>query len=336
MNPDSQVGHISLLALPHALGSTLTIPLEMLSAANDMVRASRKAQTCPDLELVSVAEPEMQLMGGMEIRCQRQLTDIRSSDLVFVPGLWGNPRRFLHRYPELSPWLRQRYSEGSVLCSFTTGSHFLAAAGLLDGKVATTHWRFFDQFQQLFPKVRLQRKRFITRADSLYCTGSVNAARDIMLHFIAGIHGQSIADQVAHQFTHELKPSHESLLLAQDQRDTHHDELIIKIQDWMRSNYAQPITVDAMSTRFRLSVRSLNRRFRAASDITPSHYLQQLRIEQAQALLKASNLSIAEVADRVGYQDASYFSGIFRRWAGVSPREYRRLVRAKLFAVAEE
>jgi transcriptional regulator GlxA family with amidase domain len=84
-----------------------------------------------------------------------------------------------------------------------------------------------------------------------------------------------------------------------------------------------------------LSVRSLNRRFRAATRLTPLLYLQEIRVNQAKQLLKQSNLSVAEVCYAVGYQDTSHFSSLFRRSAGVAPAEYRALVRNKLFKVEE-
>ena len=91
-----------------------------------------------------------------------------------------------------------------------------------------------------------------------------------------------------------------------------------------------------MADRFGMSVRSLNRRFKLATNTTPLQYLQELRISHAKDLLKRSNLIISEVADRVGYQDASYFTGLFKKLNSVTPNEYRSLVRNKLFAAETE
>ncbi|MEQ8952530.1 MAG: helix-turn-helix domain-containing protein, partial [Gammaproteobacteria bacterium] len=273
------------------------------------------------------------LSGGLSIDCHRSLASLDRSDLIFIPGVWGSISKSVRQNEPLLQWLRQAYSNGSTLCAVTTGSHFLAAAGLLDGKTATTHWHYFDQFEQLYPRVKLQRSRFITRAAGIYCTGSVNAVRDIMLHFIARAHGESIASVIAQHFTHELKRSYEAMLLDRDQHSSHHDETIIKVQEWLQENYPETIHIENVAERFQMSVRSLNRRFKSASNITPLQYLQTLRIEHAKDLLKQTNLSIAEVADRVGYQDASYFTGLFRRLNAVTPNQYRSLVRSKQFLV---
>lgn len=324
--------HVTIIAVPKALGSAVTIPLEMLSAANDIARSRRQLDKLVTIELASgIDSTELELSGGLQIHCQTKLSNIESSDLIFVPGIWGNPRTALPKLQPLLQWLVKQYEAGSTLCSIVTGSFFLAEAGLLQNRSATTHWRFFDEFNRRYPDVNLQRKRFITSDENLYCTGSVNAVRDIMLHFVEELYGDSIANEIARQFTHELKRSYESLLLNEDQQRSHHDEEIIKVQEWLDQNYRANVVISELAEKFKLSVRSLNRRFKLATNSSPLQYLQNLRIDHSKELLKASNLAISEVADMVGYQDASYFTNLFRRSTRVTPNEYRNLVRKKLF-----
>lgn len=324
--------HATIIAVPNALGSTVTIPLEMLSAANDIAKSRRQLDKIVTIEVASgVEQTELVLSGGLRINCQTKLDSISSSDLIFVPGLWGNPRSSLPKLKPMMNWLVEQYAAGSILCSIVTGSFFLAEAGLLNGKSATTHWRFFDEFKKRYPDIKLQRKRFITSDEKLYCTGSVNAVRDIMLHFVEQLYGESIANEIARQFTHELKRSYESLLLNEDQQRSHHDEEIIKVQEWLEQNYQADVVISALAEKFKLSVRSLNRRFKLATNSSPLQYLQSTRIKHAKELLKQSNLAVSEVADMVGYQDASYFTSLFKKATAVTPVEYRSLVRNKLF-----
>ncbi len=323
--------HVTVVAAPSALGSTITIPLEMLQAANDIARAQDRRQDLPHIELVGTTSGKLTLVGGLSTVCERSIKDIRKTDLVFVPGMWGNPQAAVRKHPHLVSWLHEMHSQGATLCSIATGAFFVAEARLLDGLAATTHWRYFDLFALRYPQVKLQRKRFITQDQNIFCTGSVNAARDIMLHFVENLFGENISNQVSRHFTHELKRSYESQLLKHNQSSTHHDETIIKVQEWLQDNFAEPVQVRDLATRFQLSPRSLNRRFKQAANTTPLQYLQELRIAQAKALLKQSNLVISEIADQVGYQDASYFTGLFKKMNSVTPNEYRRLVRNKLF-----
>lgn len=328
--------HVTIIAIPKALGSAVTIPLEMLSAANDIARSRRQLDQLVTIELASGIESrQMTLSGGLDIHCQTTFNNIAASDLIFVPGIWGNPRKSMPQLRPMLQWLTAQYAAGSTLCSIVTGSFFLAEAGLLEGKSATTHWRFFEEFERRFPSTNLQRKRFITNDANLYCTGSVNAVRDIMLHFVEELFDDSIAREIARQFTHELKRSYESMLLSEDQQRSHHDEEIIKVQEWLDQNYRTIVVISELAEQFRLSVRSLNRRFKLATNTSPLQYLQQVRIEHAKELLKQSNLAVTEVADMVGYQDASYFTSLFKKACAITPNEYRNLVRNKLFLAGQ-
>ncbi|HEA62039.1 hypothetical protein LCGC14_0077430 [marine sediment metagenome] len=325
---------ICILAFPQALASSMAIPLEMISAADTIFRLRhQQRKSTVKLQIVAEDNNSITVSGGMSINPGCRLADTGICDLIFVPALWGNPRAAVMQHSASVAWLTQQYAAGATVCSVGSGSYFPGAAGLLDGKPATTHWRYFDDFESRYPRIKLQRKRFITHQDRLYCTGSVNAVRDVMLHFVEQLFDSSTADEVARHFTHELKRSYESLLLAVDQQDTHHDELIIKVQEWLQKHYQRDIRMRDLAPRFGLNARSFNRRFRQAANKTPVEYLQEVRIYQARELLKHSNLSIAEIAFAVGYQDVSYFTGLFRRMHDVTPNAYRRLVRTKLFNV---
>lgn len=322
---------VTILVAPDALGSTVTIPLEMLNAANDIARARKRVDALIGLVIAGERTGPVSLSGGLILHCDQCTDTISHSDLVIVPGMWGNPRPAVANNSKLIHWIAKQHKAGSLICTITTGAFFAAASGLLDMQSATTHWRFFDLLEKQYPLVKLQRRRFITRANRVYCTGSVNAVRDIMLHLIEQLWDQEIAKEVSRQFTHELKRSYESMLLDADQQSTHHDEVIIKVQEWIQENFARPIQVSEIAVKFQLSARSLNRRFKLATNTTPVQYLQDIRINHARELLKQSNLVVAEVADAVGYQDTSYFSSLFKKLNDVTPNEYRRLVRNKLF-----
>ncbi len=328
--------HVCILAIEHGLASSMTIPLEMMGAADIIQRLRSPQARTLQLTIASHDGQALRMTGGIEIHPAEAVTSLPRCDLIFVPALWGNPNAIVRRYPVITRWLASQYAAGATLCAVGTGSYFLAHAGVLDGKSATTHWYYFDNFQQRYPLVKLERKRFITHADRLYCTGSVNAVRDVTMHLVEALLGAEIADEVARHFTHELKRSYESLLLASEQKNTHHDELIIKIQEWLQGHYQEAISLQALAARFELGVRSFNRRFRNAVKQSPLQYLQEVRLEQAKSLLKLSNLTIAEIAFAVGYQDASHFTSLFKRMNAVTPNEYRRLVRTKLFNVEVE
>jgi transcriptional regulator GlxA family with amidase domain len=307
--------------------------MEMLYAARTISQVSGGINRDLQLDIIGPDTGPVNMAGGLNIMPSGTFNDLAGADLVFVPGLWGGPVKTVRKSPDLLETLRQCHQSGSVLVSLVTGSYFLAEAGLLDGHTATTHWYYFDDFESRYPAVRLNRKRFITLDNNLYCTGSVNAARDVTSHLVEEIFGEAIAGEIAKHFTHELKQSYESMLLSYRQQDTHHDESVIKIQEWLQSHYPEEVRLDAVAAAFKMSIRSFNRRFKAATRLTPLQYLQEIRVNQAKQLLKQSNLSIAEISFAVGYQDSSHFGSLFRKMTGITPVEYRALVRSKLFTV---
>jgi len=332
-NPDSlnEPIYVTLIGYKKVLGTSITIPMEMLNAADLIARIHHPKTSKLKLQIVSLDETNIQLNAGLEILCKNTLNDIARTDIIILPAMWGNPLGVVKKYPEFLQWLRIKIQDVPFVCAVGTGSYFLAEAGLLDHKVATTHWYYFNQFEKHYPRVQLKRERFITKSGNIYCTGSVNSVRDVMLHIIGQYYGEPVANQVSSHFTHELKLSYTSSFLNIAGQNFHDDETIIDIQEWMHQNFNTDINMHQVSKKFELSQRSLNRRFKQATGLSPLQYLQEIRLEKAKELLKTTNLAIAEVAYNAGYPDSAYFSALFKRVVSRSPGEYRRLVRKKIF-----
>ncbi len=325
--------NVTIVGYRKVLGTSITIPIEMLNAADLINRIEGHSKGKLAMQLVSMDGGNISLNAGLELVCKHSLSDLDKTDMVILPALWGNPLGVVRQTRALTDWFRKLAGSDTIICAVGTGSYYLAEAGLLNNKVATTHWYYFDQFAATYPDVLLQRDRFITKAGNIYCAGSVNSVRDVMLHFIEEYFSQHVADQVSRHFTHEIKRSYTSSFLKNSPQNYHDDENIIEIQEWMHNCYNDEITLDILAKKFDISVRSLNRRFKHATGKSPIQYLQQIRMENACELLKTSNLSISEVAYNVGYPDNSYFSAQFRKAMSVTPKEYRNLVRKKMFRV---
>ena len=325
--------HVTILGFRKVLGTSITIPMEMLNAADLIHRINGKDDQRLTMQVASLDGGKLPLNAGLELADTTKLSDIQKTDLIIVPALWGNPKGVIKRSPDILEFLTRYARQETLICAVGTASYFLAEAGLLDNKVATTHWYYFDQFANLYPQVHLQRDRFITRAGNLHCAGSVNSVRDVMLYFIEEFYNADVANQVSRHFTHEIKRSYTASFLKNSPQDMHDDEAIINIQEWMLSRYHSEINLEGLARQFDMSVRTLNRHFRQATGKSPMQYLQQVRMDNAKELLKNTNLSISEIAYSAGYSDSSYFSALFRKSISLSPREYRRLVRKKLFKV---
>lgn len=316
------------------LASSITLPLEQLSAAADYRLARKSPSSTPPLQirLASLDGAAKRAHSGISLAANCALTSIENSDITYLPALWRNPQKVLRQNQDLLPWLVKQANRGNIIAGVGTGCCFMAQAGLLDNLSATTHWHYFDEFAQHYPKVKLQRDYFITRSGNLYCTGSVNSTADLTIQFIRHYYSAAAANHVERHFFHEIRNS--ELHLNRPQWDQpHRDELIAQAQAWIGEHLDQAMRMDEVAKHFQLSLRSFNRRFKAATEQTPLNYLHERRILLAKELLKTSNLSIGEISLRCGYQDFAHFTLLFKKNLGATPSQYRTTVRAKLFAV---
>lgn len=324
--------NITVVIYPQALASSIGLAVEMLNAASELRQVGTPRAKPLRITTAQAIPQATRLCGGLSLKADKLVRDIEKSDLVILPALWRNPQTALKQQAALLPWLQRQADNGARLAAAGTASCFLAAAGLLDGKPATTHWAYFDEFEKRYPRVQLQRRHLITQAGNLYCVGSVNSIADLMVHFISEAFGELIARRVESQFSPEIRQPYAKHLYAAGGTHVHADEDIIQTQYFLQSNYHQAIDMTALAHQHGFAVRTFNRRFKLATGLTPLDYLQQRRLQAAASLLRDSNLTVAEIGLQVGYSDASYFSKLFRRQFSMSPLTYRESVRGKLFA----
>ncbi len=328
--PPIQIG---FLLCERMLATSSTLPMEMLLAAESAVyrMLPPEAQQHLAIHTISAQGEPVGTRTGLRWQADFSLSSDKHWDLIYLPGLWRNPRPVIQAMQQLAPWLHQQYQNGAIISAVGTGVCFLAKSGLLDDKAATTHWHYFDQFQRDYPRVQLKRQHFITQAGNLYCAASVNSLADLTVHFIQRFFGKAVASHVERHFSHEIRRAYDSSGFFESSHNPHPDEDIMQVQMWLQGNYAREIHLPQLAERFGMSLRTLNRRFKHAVGKTPVTFLQEIRINIARDLLKTSNLSLSEIADKVGYQDAGYFSQLFKKSLATSPNEYRKTVRGKLF-----
>lgn len=320
------------------LATSLCLPLEMLQAANDLHRAQTRQ---PKLQILRVSDkPDaIETPGGITIAPEQLIGNLPAAKtkanppLIYLPGLWRNPGRSLARHQALIPWLKAQIEAGATLCAAGTGSCFLAETGLLKDKPATSHWFYLDSFHERYPDIQLKRQHLITQAGKLYCAASVNALADLTVHLIGYYFDRATSAHVERHFSHEARRPFEHISFLDDQPSRHQDEEIIQIQLWLNQHFNKDFQLIDLARKFDMSTRNFDRRFKAATGRTPLYYLQEIRIANARDLLKNSNLSILEVAQRVGYQDSAHFSALFKNFTRMTPSAFRKSVRSKLFSL---
>ncbi len=321
------------------LATSVSLPLEQLRAAEALAAADRPRRARAkslDVRLATIDGLPVKTHTGITLIPDAAISEIKSCDLVLLPALWRNPRPVLKSNAKAMPWLRQQFANGSLIAGVGTGCFLMAEAGLLNNKPATTHWHYFDQFQERYPEVDLKRQYFITQAGNLYCTGSVNSMADLTIHFIQRYYSRTIASHVERHFFHEIRRAYESSVSYQDAINAHPDEDIMQMQIWLQDNHGKEVKLQDLAKQFGMSSRTFNRRFKNATGVAPLHYLQKIRMETAKDLLKTTNLTISEVMYKTGYHDPAHFNELFKKHHGTTAGQYRTTVRAKLFSLGDK
>ncbi len=316
------------------LAAGTLLPLEMWRAAESTACGRGAAESPLRTTLFAVNLIPVPTQAGISITPELNFADSRVMDVVYLPALWRNPRPVIRRNGPMFDWLVHQFENGAMLAAVGTGCCFLAETGLLDGKSATTHWHYFERFAQDYPKVMLKRDFFITQAGSIFCAASVNALADVTVHLVEHFYGRGVARHVERNFSHEIRRPYEKYRYLEGDDLQHTDELIIEIQLWMQRHLNEGMEIPNIAAKFGLSARTLGRRFCAATGRSPLSYLQEQRMRTAKELLESTNLTIGEVAFRVGYQDQGHFARLFARSHAVNPSDYRKTVRAKVFSAA--
>lgn len=253
-------------------------------------------------------------------------TQPAEADLVVVPTIGAPIAQVLEANSGLIQWLggfRGAPSDQVRVASNCTGAFLLAEAGLLDGRQATTHWGFSNQFRQRFPAVDLQTDKLITVDGHIACAGGGMAWWDLGVYLVERYVGSQVARELAKAFVIDAGRTSQAPYGALQARRYHSDAAILKLQDWLDANYTEAATLQTLAALAGLTERSLIRRFKAATGDTPAGYLQILRVEAARQHLENSRAAVEEVTRLVGYEDVSSFSRLFRKHTGLAPGAYR-------------
>jgi transcriptional regulator GlxA family with amidase domain len=304
--------------------------LSSLSMADDAFRLVNQlaGEALFTLQRVSVDGQPVQLSyARLQVDGALQLAE--SADLLLIPATGSALDRTLQHNRALLAWLASR-PQHQQLASLCSSACLLAAAGQLEGRRATTHWALAEQFRQRFPGVRLQIDELFTEDANRFCSGGAQAGLDLCLQLIARHAGDWLAQRVAGALVVERERGGQSRFAPLLPVAGHDDPLIGPLLRWLQLNHAQAIDLTRLAERAHCSTRTLLRRFRAATGLTPNDYLQRLRISAAQSALRNPARSLEQVAAQVGYADRATFAKLFKQLCGETPGAFRKRLRQPL------
>ncbi|MFM0290784.1 transcriptional regulator FtrA [Paraburkholderia megapolitana] len=272
---------------------------------------------------VCASEPgPIRAAGGITVAAPYTLRMLERAATIVVPG-WRDPDE---TPPEpLLRKIRAAYRRGARLCSICSGVFVLAAAGVLDGKTVTTHWRYAEKLQKRYPQLNVKPDALYVDEGQVITSAGSAAGIDMLLHLVRRDYGSAIANRVAQRL---VVPPHREGGQAQFlPRPLPADDSgrLAKLMDWVRVNPALPHTLHSLAKHAAMSPRTLQRQFRDATGMAPYEWLLRERVAIARELLEThARLPMARIAERAGFGSEESLRRHFRRIALTSPGAYRR------------
>ncbi len=313
---------ISILVPESSVMQAIADPQYLFSAANQFLIASGKKPLF-NVQLVGVKK-EVKLNDGLfSVHTHKQLKDVKKTDLVLIPALFGDMQTAISKNMALLPWINEQYKKGAEVASLCVGAFLLASTGLLNGKKCSTHWGFQNEFRQLFPQVEVMDGSVITEEHRIYSSGGANSYWSLLLHLLEKYTDRATAILASKYFAVDIdRDSQNTFAMFRGQKN-HTDVAIKNAQEFIEKNIQEKITVDELATRIAVGRRSFERRFKQATNNSVLEYIHRVKIEAAKRQFENSHKNINEVMFDVGYIDTKAFRTMFKKITGVTPVEYR-------------
>lgn len=269
-------------------------------------------------EVVSFESGPLTVTGGLQI-LPRVITTLDDYDMIVVPS-WPSSDPTVP--PLLQRELDKLHSRGGRLLSFCSGSFLLAEAGLLDGRQATTHWRYAENFKTRYPQVSYVDDVLYVYDGRIGCSAGSAAGIDLGIEVIRGDFGYEIANQVARRLVIAAHRSGGQAQFVETPIIEKPNQFAAAL-DWALANLDKPIDIDQLAERARMARRTFDRRFRASLGMTPKDWLTRQRLQMARGLLESSNHPMDVIAGKCGFDNATTMRHHFRRMLQSSPGHFR-------------
>jgi len=312
------------------LASGVAGPIDVFNAANLLgARESMPGGSLPKFawRVESLDGQPVRTASGQSIAVDGKIDARKRADVVLLTApFFTSMDDFVggrERLATLSSALRRQHKAGAVLAAYCTGNYLLAEAGLLDQRVATTHWAKAADFARRYPRVELRAREVLTGQDGIVSGGSVTSYLNLAVRLVEMFAGEKLALTTAKALLIDVSRTSQASYATLLGEHGHTDALVARAQQRMEATLAQGCRLSELAAWLAVSERTLNRHFKEAIGLAPLEYLQNLRIEVAKQLLETRPITLEMVSERVGYGDTSTFRQLFKRKTGLSPSAYQ-------------
>lgn len=260
---------------------------------------------------------------GFSITVEHDLSAAADADVICIPALWNRLDQAELVSPAVRELLVAAEARGAWLLSVCSGAFVLAEAGVLDGRRATTHWRYSDVLKRDYPATEVDADVLFVEDRRVITSAGTAAGIDACLHLVRREHGAAAANVIARRM---VVPPHRDGGQSQYIKaplPIEVDDSLAPLTDWMLRHLRDDLAIEGLATRAHMSPRTFARRFKAELGATPGAWLTRQRLLRAQELLESTGLAIDTIADEVGFGSAAVLRHHFARVLGTTPRAYR-------------
>lgn len=308
---------VAVLAFDGVVAFDLAVPCQAFSAAWRSDGTPRYAvRVCGDQDVTATAVG----VPSFQVRCDFPLDAAADADTIVVPGV---ARHSQPPEPRVLELLRTAAGNGARIASICTGAFVLAAAGLLDGLRATTHWRAAQDLARSYPRVTVDPAVLFVDNGQVLTSAGAAAGLDLCLHMIRTDHGAAAAADAARTVVMPPQRDGEQAQIIRHPAPRSDGPILQSTLQWMHENLHLPLTLGDIARHAHLSVRSLNRQFRAQTGTTPRKWLLTARLDHARELLETTDLPVERIAALAGFGSPVTLRSHFASRIGPSPSAYR-------------
>ncbi|MGY1784626.1 GlxA family transcriptional regulator [Geodermatophilus sp. SYSU D00698] len=319
---DTAVHEVVVVAVDRVVGLELGLPHRLLGLAEDA-----HGRPLYRVRVATLDGRPVRTADGFSVLPDHDGSVLAEADTVVVPGIMGGPAVVEGRIPDdLRDALRGAAARARMV-SICTGSSVLAAAGLLDGRPAATHWRDAEQFRRTFPAVRLDPDVLFVDDGDVLTSAGVAAGIDLLLHLVRRDHGSEVANRVARRnVVAPWREGGQSQFVERPLPEAG-EAGTAPTRAWALEHLGEPLTLADLAAHARMSVRTFTRRFRDETGVSPQRWLAGQRIALARRLLESTDAPVDRVAADAGFGTPASLRAHLRAAIGVSPGAYRRTYR---------
>jgi len=303
-------------------------PVDVFNTANLLIENIAG----PDAEklswkMVSANGEPVSTTLGVELKAELSLDEVRQPGWLYIPGVMLETEQKIEAYlndrVQVISQLKRLRNNGVSMAANCTSVFFLAEAGFLDDKPATITWWIAEYFQRKYPAIDLREEQVVIDGGDIICSGAATAYMELALLLVEKVLGEKYAYLCSKYLLIDCgkksQTAFKKLTIASAK-----EPVILAAKKYLLARLNQQIRIDDLASALAVSNRTLIRRFKKITGDSPQQYIQKLRIERSKHLLESSSLTTTEIMQRVGYQDASTFRRLFRRYTSLTPVQYRQ------------